>query len=405
MDTITHGIAGALIGKALFGGDHLFAPPSGNDRPAWMTRERILTWSAMLGGIFPDSDTFRDIFSGNDLLVITWHRSITHSVLLLPAFALALAALTQWLARKLRWECPSFGQLTLVYAAGIVSHILLDLVNNFGTMVWSPLSWSRPAWDLIFIIDFTLASLLLLPQLLARLYEQKEGFRKRGLRLWMLSMIGAIVVAGVAQITGFPLSTVTVVSVIGIFAGLIFLPALRGWGFGVSRAAWCRAGIAAALLYIGAAAAAHRVALERVKQFAQLEHLEAESLAAMPLPPSVWHWNGLIRTERGVYDVRMDLSERSVADPGPQRSIEYAFYPDALDNPFIEEARQMPQVKTVLWFARFPVMRYRREGDASVVEIVDLRFPTARPGRPYPFTYRVRFDSAGRLLTQGWVRQ
>jgi hypothetical protein len=58
MDTITHGIAGALIGKAIFRGDEMFAV-----RP--MNRGRIVTWSLMLGAIFPDSDVFRDMFSHN----------------------------------------------------------------------------------------------------------------------------------------------------------------------------------------------------------------------------------------------------------------------------------------------------------------------------------------------------
>ena len=398
MDTITHGIAGALLGKALFGGEDLFS-----QRP--MTSGRILTWSAMVGAIFPDSDVLRDFISRNDLLIITWHRSITHSLLCLPAFALALAALTRWVARKFKWECPSFAQLTLVYAVGIASHILLDLVNDFGTMVWSPLAWSRPAWDLIFIVDFTLAALLVLPQLLARLYEQREKLTPRALRLWVIGAIVAAFVAVAAQAVNFPMSVAGVTGVIVVLAAFIFLPMLGGWGFRVSRAAWCRAGLAAAVLYIGGAMVAHHAALGRVKQFAQLEHLEVESLAALPLPPSLWHWDGLIRTERGVYDLRMDLSRSAQNDPGPQGSIEYAFYPDALDNPFIEEAKQLPQVKTVLWFARFPVTRYRRDGNASVVDIVDLRFPTTRPGRPYPFTYRVRLDASGRVLSRGWVRQ
>src|SRR6266700_4921267 len=112
MDTITHGIAGALIGKAVFGGQDMFA-----SHP--MNRARIITWALMLGAIFPDSDVLRDIFSHDGLLIITWHRSITHSLLLLPVFALLLAMLTQWLARKFQWEAPSFSTLTMIYAIGI----------------------------------------------------------------------------------------------------------------------------------------------------------------------------------------------------------------------------------------------------------------------------------------------
>src|SRR5215475_4922863 len=174
MDTITHGIAGALIGKALFRGEDLFSL-----RP--MNRARVVTWAMMLGAIFPDADAFRDILSKNELLLITWHRSITHSLLCLPIFAVILAAISFWFARWQKWEPPSVAQLIGVYAAGIWSHILLDLVTTFGTMIWSPLEWSRPAWDMIFIVDFTLSGILLAPQLLAWIYSQPEKMRSRAL--------------------------------------------------------------------------------------------------------------------------------------------------------------------------------------------------------------------------------
>src|SRR5258707_12634961 len=86
MDTITHGIAGALLGKAVFRGDEMFSRHP-------MGRGRVIRWSLMLGAIFPDSDVFREFFSHNDLLIVTWHRSITHSLVCLPIFALALSAL------------------------------------------------------------------------------------------------------------------------------------------------------------------------------------------------------------------------------------------------------------------------------------------------------------------------
>src|SRR5215475_6131154 len=100
MDTITHGIAGALVGKAFFGGDSMFPV-----KP--MTRPRIVTWALMVGAIFPDSDIFRDMVSRDPLLIITWHRSYTHSLLMLPIFALALAGITRWVAKRFSWEAPS----------------------------------------------------------------------------------------------------------------------------------------------------------------------------------------------------------------------------------------------------------------------------------------------------------
>src|SRR5260370_35342107 len=75
-----------------------------------------------------------------------------------------------------------------IYAVGTLSPILLDLVTTFGTMIWSPLEWSRPAWDLIFIVDFTLPAILLVPQLLAWVYvhPEKEPRRAVGMCLEFL---------------------------------------------------------------------------------------------------------------------------------------------------------------------------------------------------------------------------
>jgi len=180
MDTNTHGIAGALIGKALFRGDDLFSRRA-------MNRARIVTWTLMLGAIFPDSDTLRDILSKNDMLMITWHRSITHSLLCLPIFAVVLAFASQQFARWRKWETPSLPALTGIYAAGILSHILLDLVTTFGTMVWSPVEWSRPAWDLLFIVDFSFTGILLIPQLLEWVNRDAPHAKRRALVMWSFS--------------------------------------------------------------------------------------------------------------------------------------------------------------------------------------------------------------------------
>jgi len=394
MDTITHGIAGALIGKAVFGGDDLFTK-----RP--VSRERVLTWAAMLGAIFPDADVIRDILSRDSLLVISWHRSITHSLLCLPAFALGLAAATRWFAKKRGWDSPSLALLTLVYAAGLLSHILFDLVNSFGTMVWSPLAWSRPTWDLIFIIDFTFSAILLLPQLLASLYDTPEGIVRRSLRMWAVCVLAALFIAGLSTFAGAGISIPTVLVTAVILAALLFGPQLGGWGFTVRRAAWSRIGLTVFMVYIGVAFAAHRSALVRVRHFAASQHLEVVSLGALPLPPSIWHWDGLIQTSRGVYEMRLDLSLR---DLRAQQVIEYNYFPEAPDNAPIVQARDLPSVRKVLAFARFPVTRFHREGDVSVVEIADVRFRSLIPGRTWPFTYRVRMDAGGRVASEGWAK-
>jgi membrane-bound metal-dependent hydrolase YbcI (DUF457 family) len=395
MDTITHGIAGALIGKAVFRGEDMF-------RANPMNRGRLITWSLMLGAIFPDSDVIRDFLSSDKLLIVTWHRSLTHSLLLLPLWALLLAAITRALAGWRKWEAPSFRALSVIYAAGLLSHILLDLVTTFGTMIWSPLEWSRPAWDLVFIVDFTLSAILLVPQLLAWVYAHPERVTRRAVGMWLVFLPAPLLIARMGELVGAPISDRVVLSVMVIFAALFLLPALLGWGVKIKHETWNRAGFAAVLIYVACTIYAHHVALARIQKFAELNRLQVASIGALPLPPSLWHWDGLIRTARGVYELRMELGEQPASDT-ELLTREHHYYPDAPPNSFIEVAKRLPEVQKVLWFSRFPVTRFHKEGDVAIVEISDLRFAPARRDRPRSFTYRVRFSPAGNVLSQGWI--
>jgi membrane-bound metal-dependent hydrolase YbcI (DUF457 family) len=404
MDTITHGIAGALIAKAVCGGEDIFSSRA-------MSKQRIVTWSLMLGAIFPDSDVLREVFSNNELLIITWHRSVTHSLLCLPVWVLLLAALTRQFARWRKWDAPSFAALTGIFAIGILSHIFLDLVTAFGTMIWSPLQWSRPAWDLIFIIDFTFTALLLLPQLLSWVYEDPQHGRRRALTMWLIFAPAPLLIARIGSIVGAPISTDSILAAMVLFTALFLLPALRGWGHTIKYSAWNRAGLLASACYLVAALFAHHTALDRVQKFSSLEHLEVESIGALPLPPSLWHWDGLVRAPRGVYEVRMDLSKPAAtsasgfSNAGDSTPLQYSYYPDAFPNSYIDTARRLPEVQKVLWFSRFPVTRFHKEGKDPIVEISDLRFRKARSDRPASFTYQVRFNADGSVVSQGWLRE
>ena len=434
MDTITHGIAGALIAKALFRGQDMFgshtrsatekekngsgledrdaqgadAPPGrekhGAEDPALelVTRGRIVTWTLMLGGIFPDADVLRDIFSHDKLLVVTWHRSITHSLVLLPVWALLLGGVTRWFVKWRKWEAPSFGALSAIYAVGILSHILLDLVTSFGTMIWSPLEWSRPAWDLVFIIDFTLTAILLLPQLIAWVYSKPVKMRRRAVGLCIVFLPAPLLIARIAEAVGAPVSDRATLTAMILLGCVFLLPAIRQWGLRIRYTAWNRAGFAAGLIYVVLTFFAHRAALRRIEKFAELDHLQVDSIGALPLPPSPWHWDGLVRTERGVYELRMDLGDKPTSDT-ELLAQRHWYYPDSPPNSYIEAARRLPEVQKFLWFARFPVTGFHKEGNQAVVEIRDVRFAQIRRDRPSSFTYRVRFDAGGNVLSQGWA--
>lgn len=415
MDTITHGIVGALAGKVLFAGRDVPAGSAKGELSDAVSSPsaRAAIVACTLGAIFPDIDVFAGPLARNPLAIMEWHRNITHSAVMLPAWSLILAGLSVPLARWIRWNAPPFWTFTGIYAVGIGTHIFLDLVTSFGTMVWSPLQNSRLSWDWVFILDLTLTAIALAPQLAAWCYRVPNQFRRRAIGIWIALTLGACGGYWLARSAGYGFSLQVVGLVSAIFAGIIFIPALRGAGFRWTRAAWCGAGLAVLSVYISLAAVTHHKALTDVERFAAAQHLQAESLAAIPMPPTLTHWVGLISTQEGVW--RATLLEPDGAIQSTQ------FYSDAQSLQWIEEARKLPDVQVYLWFARYPIWRVRqREGQQTVIEISDVRFfrrgdpdvndepqrPTKAAGLPRRragFRFEVVFDAQGRVVSHGFT--
>lgn len=379
MDPITHGIAGALIGKAFFSDRH----------------GRAATFAATLGAVFPDVDVFSDVVSRDPLAIAKYHRGFTHSFIGLPFFAVALAGLTCWYLRRRGMPSPSVSVLAGIYAAGIASHILLDGLTSFGTRMWNPISSDRIAWDWLFIIDFTFTALLLVPQAVAWVHKRREGWAARATKMWALLSVAALGVWSLTRLTAYPFALRDVAIISAMLAAIFFLPGWNGWGARVGRAAWCRAGFVVALAYIGAGGLAHHAALARVKTFALQRNIAAENIGALPLPPSLGEWNGLILAPDGVYQAEFNLRDSGVPA--------FRFDADSAPNRFTKEAARLPSVRTYLWFARFPVVHFFAQDGTSTVEYSDLRFFGRGQEAPMPFTFEVVFDSAGKLLKQGWV--
>ncbi len=414
MDTITHGIVGALAGKALFAGRDTPAGMAGDaaGRALSSPTARAAIVACTLGAMFPDVDIFAGPLAHNPLAIMEWHRNITHSAAMLPLWALILTSISIPLARWLKWEPPPFPTLFAVYAVGIGTHIFLDLITNFGTMVWSPLRYSRPAWDWVFILDLTVTSIALVPQLAAWCYRDRGQFSRRSLSVWAVLTLGAYGAYLFAFTSGFgfPLFVVGIVS--AIFAVVIFLPGAQGVGFSWTRASWCRAGLVLLCAYIGLAAATHHKALADVKRFADAQHLQIESLAALPLPPTLTHWVGLVSTPDGVW--RTTFYEPSGAVESTQ------LYSNTRSRELVEQARKLRDVQIYLWFARYPIWRVRHgEGLQTVIEISDVRFfrengpenpavPQSPGGisgirpRRAGFTFQVVFDATGTIISHGF---
>lgn len=386
MDTITHGIAGALLGKAYFAGPLERQAPGRGPLAAWITG---------LAAVFPDSDSFFDYGNPSPVAYLESHRGETHSFLLLPLWAFGLAAGTRWLLGRVRRgrPAPSLGLLAGIYAAGIALHIFLDLITSYGTMIWAPLSRARPALDMNFILDFAMTAIVLAPQLAA--WAWKPAARRPLVRagaMWLLLVAAAAGVRTLAQAVGVPFPAAAVIVAGMVFAALLFGPAWRGAGRRIPHAAWCRAGVAALAIYLVICYAAQNAAVARVEQFVARAGLAAEARAALPMPPALTRWSGLVRTADGVWQASFSLLDGGAPD--------WRFVPDTI-RPEHRFVLELPEVRTYLWFARFPVLRTVTAANGAAVELSDLRF--SRDGStPGSFTFRVELDEAGRVARAGW---
>ncbi|HMD31787.1 MAG TPA: metal-dependent hydrolase [Candidatus Acidoferrales bacterium] len=391
MDPVTHALSGALAARA-------FLPQEADARVTRTTR-----WVLILGAIFPDIDVVAKPFDPDNLATIRIHRSLTHSLVCLPVWAILFALLAVWFCRRFKIPAPPWRTVALAFGAGIGLHILFDCITSFGTMVWSPISWTRVQWDWTFIVDLTLTGVLLFFLLLSWV---AEGAQRRNARAaLMLVLMGALVaVFAVGSYTlARPMPAPAAVATL-VFVALPLLASLMGRPLRLPARSWCRLGVLATAAYLGMDAWAHHRALELVQRYAAAENLEVLQTAAIPMPPNLAAWQGFARTPNSVEEWTISLSGASSAPLA--RSVT----PIASGEPCPPVLWTIPQVRAWTHFARFPVVACSQSQGAQAAEFTDLRFrrPAMRwdePGAapPIPFTWRVTFDPEGRVTGEGWV--
>jgi inner membrane protein len=135
MDTLTHALSGALLARATAPKD---APPRSLPR-------RVA--AGFFAAAAPDLDFVLSFVS--PLVYLEQHRGPTHSVLLLPFWALALS----WVLARILREPRGWRALYGISALALGAHILGDLITSFGTIIFAPLSDARYGWGTTFIID------------------------------------------------------------------------------------------------------------------------------------------------------------------------------------------------------------------------------------------------------------
>jgi len=298
LDTITHGLIGALASKSGF----------------YQKTGRIATIAFAVGAVFPDIDVVTTLL-GPDFS-LRYHRGITHSVIAAPVFAVILGVIIHRFS-----SFKNLKVLTLMVALGIYSHIFFDLITSYGTVIFDPLSTKRYAWHLVFILDPFITVPVLLGLILSR--RRKDA---------------AIRVS---------------------FAVFMFIS-----------------------LYLLLCLYARGISSERLNDYARERSLNVikSSVYPRPLAPIFWLW--AIETEDYLYKIDINIFRNDTNDL--QR------VPKSRENEFVKLAKGLDVVRLYLWFADFPVERYKNENGKNIVEFYDLRFGVI-PNKT-PFLLRVVFD-------------
>jgi inner membrane protein len=156
MDTLTHALSGALLGRAT--------------APAMLRSGELTPRARMTVGFvaaaFPDCDIVLRLFGA--LTYVDLHRGVTHSIILLPPWALLLA----WLFSRISRQRYSWRAIYGTAALGIAIHIAGDLFTAYGTMMLAPFSHHRFALPFTFIIDPYFTSIIVIGLAAAMLIRQ-----------------------------------------------------------------------------------------------------------------------------------------------------------------------------------------------------------------------------------------
>lgn len=140
MDSITQFALGAAIGEAALG-------------------KKAKAKAALIGGVLaslPDLDVFYPYAS--DVSSFTWHRGVTHSLLILAV----AAPLVAWLLNKTRLTNQGTArEWRIVVFLALLTHPLLDALTVYGTQLLWPIPVPPITWSTLFIIDPIVTLLLI----------------------------------------------------------------------------------------------------------------------------------------------------------------------------------------------------------------------------------------------------
>jgi inner membrane protein len=191
LEPITHFLTGACLGRA------------GLNR-----KTALATLTLTLAAEAPDLDVLSRF--GGPAFGFAHHRGFTHSFLGLPLDAAVVVGFVYLIwrlrGRKLQSKDPNlpprWGLLFLYACLAGVSHILLDFTNNYGVRPFWPFSEKWYSWDIVFIFEPIMFTVLLLGLIIPALFsliDGEIGARARGPRgrvAAIVALVGVVLLWG-----------------------------------------------------------------------------------------------------------------------------------------------------------------------------------------------------------------
>jgi inner membrane protein len=141
VDTLTHGLSGALLARATWSDRDA-------DRGVGAAERAAVGFAA---ASFPDIDYL--LFWVDPLVYLNLHQGWTHSFVLMPGWAGLLSPLLARIGAYWTGQPRAWRDYYTVCLLGIGVHIGGDVLTAYGTQIWAPLSGSRFAWPISFVID------------------------------------------------------------------------------------------------------------------------------------------------------------------------------------------------------------------------------------------------------------
>ena len=329
MDTVTHGLAGWLIARAI---------PSDPGR-------KEATAAVVIGSVLPDADNVASLLGSE--LYLRIHRGISHSIAGMAVTSILVALL---LYKYGKWK--DLKKLFLLTLLGQLSHIALDLLNSYGTQIFQPFSDARVSFDLLFIIDLAFTGIIVLGLLLSR---HRPSRARAAL---------AVLAAYVGFAAFLHIRAEDAIREAAVRHGV---PVVSSW-------ALPRLGEIRALPDLAPARRAEAAVEPRGRvSIPALSAISGEK--GIPFPAGPFAWNGFV--DDGSTYLRAEVDPLDGAVDWRERMRK------GRDVPEVRALGKLQDVRTYLWFARFPTAYVSTVDGKTVVTFFDLRFGGVTGRRPF----------------------